>query len=89
MQDKCHKKLVFFKKGSNYHDTCYILRDEYDIAETSDLFVGKGRNQHCPGWSKGGEYAYPYAVMDDTYLYVAYSRHKEMIEVTRVKLTEI
>ena len=74
--------------GYNF-DTCYILRNEYDIAETGDMFVPRGKNYHCPGHAKGGQYAYPYVVMDDTYLYVAYSRHKEMIEITRVKLADI
>ncbi|MBQ3258963.1 MAG: exo-alpha-sialidase [Clostridia bacterium] len=74
--------------GINF-DTCYILRDEYDIAETGELFVQKGQNQHCAGWAKGGEYAYPHVVIDDTYLYVTYSRHKEMMEITRVKLSDI
>ncbi|MBQ6829807.1 MAG: exo-alpha-sialidase [Clostridia bacterium] len=74
--------------GYNFN-TCYILRDEYDIAETGDLFLKKGQNQHCAGWSKGGQYGYPHVVMDDTYMYVAYSRHKEMMEITRVKLSDI
>ena len=74
--------------GYNF-STCYILRDEYDIAESGALFVPRGQNQHCAGWSKGGQYAYPHVVMDDTYLYVAYSRHKEMMEITRVKFSDI
>lgn len=74
--------------GVNF-DTCYILRDEYDIAETGEIFVEKGINSHCWGWAKGGQYAYPHVVMDDTYLYVAYSRYKEMMEITRVKLSDI
>ena len=74
--------------GYNFN-TCYILRDEYDIAESGALFVPKGQNQHCAGWSKGGQYGYPHVVMDDTYLYVAYSRHKEMMEITRVKISDI
>ena len=81
-------ELWISKDGYNF-DTCYILRDEYDIAETGAPFVAKGQNQHCPGHAKGGQYAYPYVVMDDTYLYVSYSRHKEMIEITRVKLSDI
>ena len=74
--------------GYNF-DTCYILRDEVDIAETGDLFLPRSKNQHCPGYAKGGEYGYPHVVMDDTYLYVAYSRHKEMMEITRVKFSDI
>ena len=74
--------------GVNF-DTCYILRDEFDIAETGEIFVKEGINSHCWGWAKGGQYAYPHVVMDDTYLYVTYSRHKEMMEITRVKLSDI
>ena len=81
-------ELWISEDGYNFN-TCYILRDEYDIAETGDLFVAKGQNQHCAGWSKGGQYGYPHVVMDDTYMYVAYSRHKEMMEITRVKLSDI
>lgn len=81
-------ELWLSKDGVNF-DTCYILRDEYDIAETGEIFVEKGINSHCWGWAKGGQYAYPHVVMDDTYLYVTYSRHKEMMEITRVKLSDI
>ena len=75
------------KDGYNF-DTCYILRDEIDLAE-GGLFLPRSMNQHCPGYAKGGEYGYPHVVMDDTYLYVAYSRHKEMMEITRVKFSDI
>ena len=81
-------ELWISKDGYNF-DTCYILRDEVDIAETGGLFLPRSKNQHCPGYAKGGEYGYPHVVMDDTYLYVAYSRHKEMMEITRVKFSDI
>ena len=81
-------ELWISKDGYNF-DTCYILRDEVDIAETGGLFLPRSKNQHCPGYAKGGEYGYPHAVMDDEYLYVAYSRHKEMMEITRVKFSDI
>ena len=74
--------------GINF-DTCYILRDEYDIAETGETFVPKGQNSHCYGWAKGGQYGYPHYAFDDEYLYVAYSRYKEMMEITRVKISDI
>ncbi len=74
--------------GINF-DTCYILRDEYDIAETGETFVPKGQNSHCYGWAKGGQYGYPHYAFDGEYLYVAYSRYKEMMEITRVKLSDI
>ncbi len=75
--------------GINF-DTCYILRDEYDLAHSpGEIFVPKGQNSHCYGWAKGGQYGYPHYAMDDEYLYVAYSRYKEMMEITRVKLSDI
>jgi len=38
---------------------------------------------------KGGQYAYPNAVVYNDYIYVIYSRHKETIAVTRIPLSEI
>ena len=75
--------------GINF-DTCYILRDEYDLAHSpGEIFVPKGQNSHCHGWAKGGQYGYPHWAIDGEYMYVTYSRHKEMMEITRVKLSDI
>lgn len=62
--------------GINF-DTCYIIRDEKDS------------QQRKPGWAKGGLYGYPSVQIRDGYLHVLYSRHKEYMEVSRVKLSDI
>ncbi|MBQ6830378.1 MAG: exo-alpha-sialidase [Clostridia bacterium] len=62
--------------GINF-DTCYIIRDENDS------------QQRKPGWAKGGRYGYPSVQIRDGYLHVLYSRHKEYMEVSRVKLSDI
>ena len=41
------------------------------------------------GWAKDGQYAYPEVLIHDGYMYIHYSRQKEISEVTRVKLTDI
>lgn len=63
------------KDGYNF-DKAYILRDEkYTM------------NKY--GWAKDGQYAYPEVLIHDGYMYIHYSRQKEISEVTRVKLTDI
>ena len=67
--------LYVSEDGYNF-DTVYTLRDEK-------------YNLHQAGHSKGGQYAYMKMLEHDGYLYVFYSRMKEVMEVTRVKVSDI
>lgn len=69
-------ELWISEDGINF-DTCYIIRDEKDSV------------QRRPGWAKGGAYGYPSVQIRDGYMHVLYSRHKEYMEVSRVKLSDI
>ena len=77
-QNTSRNKLELWvsEDGINF-DTCYIIRDEDDT------------KQQGYGWAKGGRYGYPSVVIRDGYLHVLYSRHKEYMEVSRVKLSDI
>ncbi len=67
--------LYVSEDGYNF-DTVYTLRDEkYTLKQQ--------------GYSKGGQYAYMKMLEHDGYLYVFYSRMKEVMEVTRVKVSDI
>ena len=67
--------LYVSEDGYNF-DTVYTLRDEkYSL--------------HQAGYSKGGQYAYMKMMEHDGYLYVFYSRMKEVMELTRVKVSDI
>lgn len=67
--------LYVSKDGYNF-DKGYILRDEQYVMQQ-------------PGHEKGGAYSYPEVRIDDTYMYILYAKEKEVMEVTRVKLTDI
>ena len=54
----------------------YTLRDEV-------------REKQQEGWSKGGEYGYPEVLIHGEYMYIVTSRLKEVVEVTRIKLSNI
>ena len=61
--------------GYNW-DREYILRDEkYELQQS--------------GWAKDGYYAYPEVLIQDDYMYIFYSKQKEVMELTRVKLSDI
>ena len=67
--------LCLSDDGYNF-DTLYVLRDEpYEMQQG--------------GWAKGGYFAYPEAMIHGEYLYVFYSKQKEVMEITRVKLSDI
>lgn len=59
-----------------FFDKMYIIRDEV-------------YEQKVPGWAKGGQYGYPEVCIKDGYMYIAYSRMKEIMGVTRIKLSDI
>lgn len=67
--------LQISEDGYNW-DTEYVLRDEkYEIQQS--------------GWAKDGYYAYPEVMIQDDYMYIFYSKQKEVMELTRVKLSDI
>ncbi|MBR3751260.1 MAG: exo-alpha-sialidase [Clostridia bacterium] len=67
--------LCLSSDGERFN-TCYVLRDEPHTPFRTDS-------------RKGGLYGYPHSLVHDGYLYVIYSKHKEDIEITRVRLKDI
>ena len=67
--------LCLSRDGESFN-TCYVLRDEPYQAISED-----GR--------KGGLYGYPHTLVHDGYLYVIYSKRKEKIEISRIRLEDI
>lgn len=73
--DRTPLSVCLSKDGVNF-DRRYIIRDEtYDL-KFSGLY-------------KGGVYGYPSYLVDDGYLYIIYSKHKESIEVTKILLADL
>ena len=67
--------LYISEDGMNF-DKAYTLRDEkYEMQQN--------------GWAKGGYFAYPEVLIHGDYMYVFYSKQKEVVELTRVKLSDI
>ena len=61
------------------------------VSEDGDSFTGyilrnEGYTIQKPGLYKSGTYAYPYACFDNDYMYIIYSKGKEVIEITKVAL---
>ena len=67
--------LYVSEDGYNF-DTVYTVRDEWYTLEQQ-------------GYSKGGQYAYMKMMELDGYLYIFYSRMKEVMEITRLKISDI
>lgn len=67
--------LCLSEDGVNF-DRHYILRDE-------------PYQQRLPGLYKGGVYGYPSVNINDGYMFVIYSKHKEAIEVTKFSLSDL
>ena len=68
-------ELYVSEDGYNFNKG-YILRDEkYEMQQD--------------GWAKGGYFAYPEVFIHDGYMNIIYSKQKEVIELTRVKLSDI
>jgi len=68
-------RLYVSRDGYNF-DTGYVLRDEPYM-------------QRRYGYAKNGVYNYPEVLFDSKYMYVIYSKQKEVMEVTRVQLSDI
>ena len=74
-QERWPLDLYISEDGMNFNKG-YILRDErYEMQQD--------------GWAKGGYFAYPEVLIHGDYLYIFYSKQKEVMEVTRVKLSDI
>lgn len=68
--------MLSISDDGNVFDKHYILRDEpYQIKS--------------PGLYKSGHYAYPSVCFDGEYMYIIYSKQKEVIEVTKISLDDI
>ena len=68
---------IFLSEDGYNFDKAYILRDE------------KYTVQADVNWTKVGAHSYPEALVEGDYLYVVYSEMREVMEVTRVKLSDI
>ena len=66
----------------------YISEDGMDFGKAYTLRDEPYEMQQ-EGWAKGGHYAYPEVLIHDEYMYIFYSKQKEVMEVTRVKLSDI
>lgn len=67
--------LYVSEDGVNFNKG-YILRDEKYAMQQE-------------GWAKGGQYAYPEVLIQGNYMYIFYSKQKEVMELTRVALSDI
>ena len=79
--------------GSPYYDvrwplTLYISEDGYNF-DTAYILQDEVYEMQQDGWAKGGAFAYPQLAVRDGYLYVMYTKQKEVVEICRVKLSDI
>ncbi len=69
---RCPLDIYISKDGENFNKH-YIIRDEsYEM--------------QFQGMHKGGAYGYPHTLIHDGYMYVIYSKCKEVIEVTKFNI---
>lgn len=73
--DRNPLELHIAQDGENFH-TYYVLRDEPYEMKSPDL-------------RKGGLYGYPHTLIHEGYMYVIYSKRKEVIEVTKFNLEQL
>lgn len=73
--DRIPLMLCVSENGTDFDKQYIIGNDPYTINKS--------------GFAKVGHYAYPAICTDDEYLYAAYSKGKEIIEIARVKLSDI
>ena len=67
--------IYLSEDGENF-DKGYILRDEpYEM--------------RIEGFGKDGVYGYPHTFIKDEFMYIIYSKHKENIEVTKIKISDL
>ena len=68
--------LSISEDGINFSKQ-YIIRDETDYVMKMD------------GFQKPGDFAYPSVTFDEDYMYIAYTKKKETVEITRIALGDI
>ena len=68
-------QLWISEDGYNFNKSFILQDDRYQMQQ--------------PGYSNGCYYAYPALVIEGDYLYILYSKMKEVIEITRVKLSDL
>ena len=68
--------MLSVSEDGNTFDTHHILRNESYTIQSAGLY-------------KSGNYAYPSVCFDDEYMYIIYSKGKEVIEVTKISLDDI
>ena len=73
--DRIPLMICISENGVDF-DKQYILGDETYIIKKK-------------AFAKGGHYAYPAICYDQDYLYVVYSKGKEVLEIARVKLSDL
>ena len=66
----------------------YISNDGYNF-NTAYTLRNERYAMKQEGYSKGGEYAYMKFLVHEDYFYVFYSKMKEVMEVTRVKISDL
>lgn len=66
----------------------YISEDGYDFNKAYTISDEKYQLKK-PGYSKGGSFGYPKLMIQGDYLYVYHSKMKEVIEIHRIKLSDI
>ena len=74
--DRIPLYLYVSNDGMNFNKR-YIIRDETDY------------QMQQSGIAKGGSFAYPTTLIKDGYMYIIYSKQKEIIEVTKFDLGQI
>lgn len=84
---------IYFVGTSRYGSNRYplvlqISDDGYNFTKEYILCDEKYEIQQS-GWAKDGYYAYPEVMIQDDYMYIFYSKQKEVMELTRVKLSDI
>lgn len=78
----------YFSNYSRYPMMLCLSEDGYNFT-AAYMLCDEPYVMQKDGWAKGGYFAYPEVVIHDDYLYVFYSKHKEVMEITRVKLDDI
>ena len=68
--------MLSVSNDGNVFNKSYILRNEKYIIKSAGLY-------------KNGNYAYPSVCVDEEYMYIIYSKGKEVIELTRIALSGI
>lgn len=76
------------RSGERYPLHLYVSEDGYNFS-TGYILRDEPYTVQNDNWTKYGYYGYPEVLIEGDYMYVVYSRKKEIMEVTRVKLSDI